>query len=111
MYILLCTVPGQLTITVTSTVPTSITLSGSVPSGSVVTSYQVMWQRDTSLECPDDEDEDSDIVTGDFTEYTITGLEEDSSYIITVTVFNDAGSREDTVIAITEEAGERYCYL
>ena len=90
--------------------PNSITLSGSVVNGSVVTSYEVMWQRDTSLECPDDEDDGNDMVTGDFTEYTVNGLEEDSSYIITVTVFNDAGVSEDTVTAITEEAGERYCY-
>ena len=107
---ILCTVPGQLTITVASTVPTSITLSGSVPSGSVVTSYQVVWQRETSIGCPDVEDEDSDTVTDEYTGYTINGLEEDSSYIITVTVFNDAGSSEDTVTAMTEEAGERYCY-
>ena len=85
----------------------SITLSGSVPSGSVVDSYEVTWQRDTSLECPDVDDVDSETVSGDFTEYTINGLEEDSSYIITVTVFNAAGSSEDTVTAMTEEAGER----
>ena len=71
-----------------------------------MTSYEVMWQRDTSLECSDVEDEGNDMVTGDFTEYTINGLEEDSSYIITVTVPNDAGSSEDTVTAMTEEAGE-----
>ena len=94
----------------TSIAANSITLSGSVPSGSVVTSYEVMWQRDTSIECPDVEDEDSDMVTGDFTDYSITGLEEDSSYIINATVFNAAGSSEDTVTAMTEEAGERYCY-
>ena len=93
-----------------STTVTSITLSGSVVNGSVVTSYEVTWQRDTSLECPDVEDEGNDMVTGDFTEYTITGLEEDSSYIITVTVSNAAGSSEDTANAMTEEAGERYCY-
>ena len=92
----------------TSTAAVSITLSGSVPSGSVVTSYQVMWQRDTSVGCPDVEDEDSYTVTDEYTEYTINGLEEDSSYIITVTIFNDAGSSEDTVTAMTEEAGERY---
>ena len=99
-----------MTVTVDSTTAISITLSGSVPSGSVVTSYEVMWQRDTSLECPDDEDDGNDMVTGDFTEYTITGLEEDSRYIITVTLFNDAGSSEDTITVMTEETGERYCY-
>ena len=66
------------------------------------------WQRDTSGECPD-VDRGSTPVTGSSTSTTITGREEDSSYFITVTVFNDAGSSEEsnTVIAETKEAGER----
>ena len=75
-----------------------------------MTGYEVMWQRNISLECPDVEDDGNDTITGDFIGYTLNGLEEDSSYIITVTVFNDAGSSEDTVTPMTEEAGERYCY-
>ena len=82
---------------------TSITLSGCVPSDSVAESYEVTWQRDTSLECPD---EDSGMATS---VGEITGLEEDSSYSITVRAINDAGSSEDsnTVTAMTLEAGER----
>ena len=68
----------------------------------------VMWQRDTTGECPD-EDEDSAIIID--TSYDITGLEEDSSYSITVRAVNDAGSSEfedsNTVTAMTLEAGER----
>ena len=57
------TVPGQPSITIVRTfTATSISLSWSVPSGSVVTSYEVMWQRDTSGECSD-EDEDSATIT------------------------------------------------
>ena len=84
---------------------TSISLSWSVPSDSVVTSYEVMWQRDTTVGCPGG-DEDSDTITG--TSYDITGLEEDSSYSITVRASNTAGSSEDsnTVTAMTLEAGE-----
>ena len=65
-----------------------------------------MWQRDTTGECSD-EDEDSATITD--TSYDITGLEEDSSYIITVRAVNTAGSSEDsnTVTAMTLEAGER----
>ena len=64
-----------------------------------------MWQRDTSGECSD-EDEDSATITD--TSYDITGLEEDSSYSITVRASNTAGSSEDsnTVTAMTVEAGE-----
>ena len=76
--------------------------------GSEGVSYEVMWQRDTSLECPDDEDGDSATISS--TSYDIMGLEEDSRYSITVTVSNDAGSSavSNTVTAMTEEAGERY---
>ena len=70
-----------------------------------------MWQRDTSLECPDDEDEGS--VTISSTSYNITGLEEDSRYSITVTASNAEGSSaiSNTVTAMTEEAGERYIHV
>ena len=67
----------------------------------------MMWQRDTSGECPD-EDEDSISLTDDSTSYNIMGLEEDSSYRITVTASNAAGSAvSNTITATTLEAGER----
>ena len=52
-------------------------------------------------------DEDSATITGSSTSYDITGLEEDSSYSITVRAINDAGSSEVTITAMTLEAGER----
>ena len=85
------TAPGQPSTSVTSKTATSISLSWSVPSGSVVDSYEVMWQRDTSGECPD-EDEGSTTITDGSTDYTITELEEDSTYIITVTATNFIGN-------------------
>ena len=104
---------------------TSISFSWSVPNGSVVTSYEVAWQRDTSGECPD-MDEDSDTISASVTYdnytglvegssgntsydnyYSILGLEEGSSYTITVTASNAVGSRELTVTSMTWEAGER----
>ena len=107
MYIHIRVVPGQPTIEMNPTATaTSISLSWSDPIDSVVTSYEVMWQRDTTGECSD-EDEDSDTIID--TSYEITGLEEDSSYSITVRASNTAGSSEDsnTVTAMTLEAGER----
>ena len=99
--------PGQPTVSVVSTTATSIILSWSVPSGSVVTSFEVMWQRDTSVGCSD-EDEGSTTITDGSTSYEIMGLEEDSSYRITVTAVNSFASIvSDTVTAMTEEAGER----
>ena len=97
------TVPEPPVISVVSTTATSITLSGGVPSDSVADSYEVMWQRDTSIGC-------SNVDEGNATSIgEITGLYEDSSYIITVTAFNSAGSSavSNTVTAITLDAGER----
>ena len=92
-------------VVVSSTAATTISLSWSVPNGSV-DSYEVVWERDTSGECPD-EDEGSSTTTGGSTSYTITGLEEDSSYTITVMATNAAGSAvSDPVTGMTGEAGE-----
>ena len=73
LHILPYTLPVP-TITVTSTNATSISLSLSVPSDSVVTSYEVMWQRDTSVGCSD-EDEGSSTINTDriTTNYNISG--------------------------------------
>ena len=87
-----------------NTTATSISLSWT-SAGSEVDSYEVMWQRDTSGECPD---EDSISLTDGATSYDIVGLEEGSSYSITVTASNAAGSSavSNTVTATTLEAGE-----
>ena len=104
---LLYIVPDQPSVSVASTTSTSISLSWTT-AGSVVTSYEVMWQRDTSVGCSD-EDEGSTTITDGSTSYEIMGLEEDSSYSLTVTAANAAGSSEvsETVTAMIEEAGER----
>ena len=87
------------------TTATIITLSWNVPSGSVVDSYNVMWQRDTSGDCPD-EDVGSTTLTGGTTSYNIMGLAGVSSYSITVTAINAGGSMvSDTVTVMTGGAG------
>ena len=65
-----------------------------------------MWQRDTSGDCSD-EGGGSMVIGVDSTSYDITKLEEDSSYTITVTATNVAGSSTDSVTKTTLEAGER----
>ena len=93
--------PGQPSVTVSSTTTTTISLSWSVPSGSVVDSYKVIWEGDGTRS--------STITTGGSTSYTIRGLEEDSSYTITVTATNAAGSAPSYHITIvTEKEGEKY---
>ncbi|CAI8057625.1 Receptor-type tyrosine-protein phosphatase S [Geodia barretti] len=70
-------IPSAPVLDSTPTVTTiTITITGSVPSGSVVTGYVVQWQRDTSLVCPDLRDDGGITVTSSsFTGRTITGLE------------------------------------
>ena len=92
----------------TSVTATTIRITGSVSSGSVVTGFVVEWQRDTSVGCSD-EDERTISESGDFTIYTIMGLEPGNRYTITVTVSNSAGTApvSNTVTAMTLETGER----
>ena len=93
------------TVTANSTTSTTISLSWT-SAGSEVDSYEVTWERDTSGECPD-VDEGNATVSGSSTSYTITQLEEDSSYTINITATNAAESV--TSIPTTEttlEAGE-----
>ena len=104
------TVPDPPVITVDSTTATSITISGGVPSDSVADSYVVMWETDDVGGCSGDSDmNNTTINSGSITSYEIMGLEEDSTYIITVTPSNPAGSSGlgSPVIAMTMEAGER----
>ena len=85
-----------------STSATTISLSWT-SAGSVVDSYEVVW---TSGECPDDVDEGSNTITDGSLSYTIMGLREGSSYTITVTATNAAGSvASDPVTGTTEEIG------
>ena len=62
----------------------------------------------TSEECPDDVDEGSATINGGSTSYTIQSLREGSSYTITVTATNSAGTGpSDSETAETEEDSER----
>lgn len=72
--------------------------------------YNVVWKRNTLVGCSD-MDEGSINTIRRSTSYDIIGLEEDSSYIITVTTLQSVYSKlhvaSRTVTAITLEASER----
>ena len=92
-------------VTVISTTSTNIELTWTIP-GPEVDRYDVSWDRDTSGVCPNT-DSNSASVSGGSASYTITGVQEDSNYIITVTATNTAGSAVSVpVTAMTGEAGE-----
>ena len=100
--------PGQPTLSEMPTATaTAISLSWSVPSGSVVTEYLVQWVRDTSVGCMDEDQDSTTITDGSAVRYKISGLQENSMYSMTVTASNAAGSApvSNTVTAMTEEAG------
>ena len=104
------TVPDPPVISVDSTTATSVTISGGVPSDSVADSYEVMWLTNDVGECSGGSDMDSTTInSGSITSNEIMGLEEDSTYVITVTASNSAGSSGlgSPVTRITMEAGER----
>ena len=99
--------PESPTIEAQSTTATSVSLVGTVPSGSEVGYYEVTWQRDTSGVCSD-EDEGNTTLYTIFPSFStvISGLEEDSSYFITVTAGNSVGSAvSDSATVTTTEAG------
>ena len=95
-------------LTAGTTTATTITISWT-NDDPMVTSYEVMWETDDVGGCSGGSDMDSTTIIDGSTSYDITELEEDSTYSITVTASNSAGSSavSNTVTAMTMEAGER----
>ena len=79
----------------------------SASAGTMVDGYEVMWEADDIGGCSGGSDMDNTTISASSTSYVIMGLEEDSSYTIIVTALNAVRSGEDTVIAMTLEAGEK----
>ena len=101
--------PDQPSVSVTSITATSISLSWSVPSDSVVTSYEVTWQAlssntDTTLGTDSDEGSGTSGAITD-TSYTIEELEITTIYNVTVTVTNAAGSTDSHPFIISTVPG------
>ena len=99
------TAPGMPVTSISNTTLTTISLSWTTASGTV-DSYEVMWERDTSGECPDVVEGNATVIDGS-NSYTIMRLEKGNRYTITVTATNIAGSTtSDSVTGVTGEAGE-----
>ena len=88
---------------------TTITISGSVPSGTRVHGFYIEWQRNTSVVCSNTNMRSFTVNQGFTGSYIITGLKPGNRYTITVTVFNRAGRSpvSNSVTATTTETGER----
>ena len=88
-----------------SVTPTSIAVAWT-SGGSEGVGYEVEWTRDTSEACPDPHTDSTTISDGS-TSYTITGLQEHSTYSINMTASNSIGiERSDPIIGMTMMAGE-----
>ena len=97
------TAPGMPVTSISNTTLTTISLSWTTASGTV-DSYEVMWKKDTSGECPDVVN--ATVIDGS-NSYTIMGLDKGNRYTITVTATNIAGSTtSDSFTGVTGEAGE-----
>ena len=96
--------PGRPNVNVTSTTANSISLSWTVPNGSMVISYRVIW---ISRVCPSDIDEGNTRYTTTFrsTSSTIYGLRYGTNYVITVAATNSAGITSS--IPVTARTRER----
>ena len=99
-------VPGQPVVVIESTSATSISLSWSLPAGSVVTRYEVRWESESVGECADENRGNTTITDGSTTSYDIVELEEANVYRVSVTAFNAAGGTSENFTARTLEAGE-----
>ena len=94
-------------LTVGSTTFTSISLSWT-SGGSEGVSYEVEWERDASVGCTDEDTGSTTITGGSMTSYTITDLQEDSRYAVTVTASNIHGDEpSNQITAMTMVAGEQ----
>ena len=102
-------VPDTPIVIVDFTTNTSISISWTITTDTVVTSYEVMWETDDIGGCSGGSHMDSTTITDGSTSYDITELEEDSTYIITVTASNPAGNSGlgSPVTPMTMEAGEK----
>ena len=88
---------------------TTITLVWMVPSGSVVTGHVVMWERDSSVVCPYEDEGDITIPSPVLSQgYTIIGFQEDSRYSVSVTVFNSVENRTTNVTTVTTDEDSKF---
>ena len=100
-----CIVPGRPNVSmVMNGANTPVFLSLSVPSGSVVTCFEVKWFSD---QCLSKLDEGSDIASNTSTAYAIPHLRAGTSYNITVSAINPAGTSPSHRVTVdTDEKRE-----
>ena len=95
---------GALSVYVSTTSTTSLVISWILAKGVTATSYNISYTN-TDTQCFTDSDNFTDIGTNDTT-YTVTGLQEDTEYSISVTaMLSDGETGEDNLTASTMATG------
>ena len=106
IYLLLLSLSVTVPVLTSGTITATSTSLSWTSGGSEGVIYEVEWQRDTSVGCPDMV-EGSTTITDGSTSYTISGLEEDSRYEVAVTASNTLGEKTSNQITpMTMTAGE-----
>ena len=98
--------PVEPSVSVVSITTTSISFSWSVPTNQMVTSSEVMWQASSSGGPTTRAESEGSSGRITDTSYTIEDLESSTTYIITVTVTNVAGSTTSQPLMVTTTEGE-----
>lgn len=104
---LLLSVPGQPHL-ITENGTSSISLTWSYPSGSEVTSILVEW---SSNQCSGDGLDGNTLITDGSTNYDILNLRSDTSYTLSLTARNSAGSSPTEQMTVYLEETGKYTHL
>ena len=89
----------------TSSSTTSITISWTLADGETATSYSISYSNTNNTQCFTDSNDITDISTSE-TMYTLTDLQEDTEYSITVTaILRDGGTERENLTASTLPSG------
>ena len=95
-----------LSVTLDSTSVTSMTLSWALPEELTATSYTISYSNTNNTQCFTDSNDITDIAASETT-YTLTDLQEDTEYSITVTaLLSDGETERDTLVAATMASGK-----
>ena len=95
---------GALSVSVDSTSTTSLTISWTLHDSVTATSYTISYSN-TNTQCFTESYDDIIGITDSETMYTLTELQEDSEYSITVTAILSDGETGDSLRATTMAAG------
>ena len=106
LYIVLYTVPGQPMVRVDSIATASVSLSWSVPNGTVVESYEVKW---SSEQCPEDREENITTISDNSTTHIISQLRSGTSYSVSITANNSAGHNSSGNVTVETKETSLFC--